>query len=137
MADFECRQLEIGLELVRCSFGERNNFSEGSSEPKKDAQVIRVRGAAAPRVFLTRITCLLCDMPAAKTWYIDVIGGSLKLMNTGGEEVKRARGKMYGAIRDTRPGSNYAKEGTTTEQKLSLIMVQCHNRRYSRRYKQI
>ena len=35
----------------------RNNFSEGSSEPKKDTQVIRVRGAAAPRVlFLTQIT---------------------------------------------------------------------------------
>ena len=27
------------------------NFSEGSSEPKKYAQVIRVWGAAAPRVF--------------------------------------------------------------------------------------
>ena len=51
MADFERRQLEIGLEFVRWSFPERNNFSEGSSEPNKDAQVIRVRGAAAPRVF--------------------------------------------------------------------------------------
>ena len=29
---------------------ERINFSEGSFETKKDAQVIRVRGAAAPRV---------------------------------------------------------------------------------------
>ena len=57
MADFERRQFEIGLEFVRWSFAERNNFSEGSSEPTKDAQVIRVRGAAAPRVFLTRITC--------------------------------------------------------------------------------
>ena len=44
MADFERRQLEIGLEFVRLSFAECNNFSEGSSEPKKDAQVIRVRG---------------------------------------------------------------------------------------------
>ena len=51
MADFELRQFEIGLKFVRCSFAERNNFSEGSSELKKDAQVIRVRGAAAPRVF--------------------------------------------------------------------------------------
>ena len=51
MADFERRQLEIGLEFVRFSFAERNNFSEGSSEPKKDLQVIRVQGAAAPRVF--------------------------------------------------------------------------------------
>ena len=51
MADFEHRQFEIGLEFVRWSFAERNNFSEGSSEPKKYAQVIRVRGAAAPWVF--------------------------------------------------------------------------------------
>ena len=50
MADFERRQYEIGLEFVRWSFAESNNFSEGSSESKKDAQVIRVRGAA-PRVF--------------------------------------------------------------------------------------
>ena len=57
MADFERRQFEIGLEFLRWSFDERNNFSEGSSEPKKYAQVIRVRGAAAPQVFLTRITC--------------------------------------------------------------------------------
>ena len=27
------------------------NFREGSSEPKKDAQVIRVRGVVAPGVF--------------------------------------------------------------------------------------
>ena len=51
MADFKHRQLEIGLEFVRWSFAECNSFSEGSYEPKKDAQVIRVRGAAAPRVF--------------------------------------------------------------------------------------
>ena len=51
MADFERGQFEIGLEFVRWSFAERNNFSEGSFEPTKDAQVIRVRGAAAPRVF--------------------------------------------------------------------------------------
>ena len=51
MADFEYWQLEIGLELVHWSFAERKNFSEGSYEPKKDAQVIRVRGAAAPWVF--------------------------------------------------------------------------------------
>ena len=51
MADFERRQFEIGLKFVCRSFAELNNFSEGSSKPKKDAQVIRVRGAAAPRVF--------------------------------------------------------------------------------------
>ena len=51
MADFERRQLEFGLEFVRWSSDERNNVSEGSSKPKKDVQVIRVRGAAAPRVF--------------------------------------------------------------------------------------
>ena len=57
MADFERRELEIGLEFRRLSLAKRNNFSEGSSEPKKYAQVIQVRGAAAPQVFLTRITC--------------------------------------------------------------------------------
>ena len=51
MADFKRRQLEIGLEFVRWSFAERNNLSEGSSKPNKDLQVIRVRVAAAPRVF--------------------------------------------------------------------------------------
>ena len=51
MADFECRQFEIGLEFVRWSSDERNNFSEGSSKSKKDVQVIQVRGEAAPRVF--------------------------------------------------------------------------------------
>ena len=35
---------------MRLSFAERNNFSKGSSEPKKDAQVIRVRGT--PHKFL-------------------------------------------------------------------------------------
>ena len=44
MADFERRDLEIGLEFGRLSFAKHNNFSEGSSEPKKYAQVIRVRG---------------------------------------------------------------------------------------------
>ena len=44
MADFERRQLEFGLEFVRWSSNERNNFSEGSPNPKKDVQVIRVRG---------------------------------------------------------------------------------------------
>ena len=43
MADFERRQLEIRLEFVHWSSVERNNFSEGSSKPKKGAQVIRVR----------------------------------------------------------------------------------------------
>ena len=38
MAKFECRQFEIGLEVVCWSFTERNNFSEGSSERKKDAK---------------------------------------------------------------------------------------------------
>ena len=38
-------------------FTERKNFSEGSTKPKKDAQVIQVWGAAAPRLFLTLITC--------------------------------------------------------------------------------
>ena len=63
MADFERRQLEIQLEFVRWSSAECNNFSEGSSEPKKGTQVIWVWWAAAPQVFqlkllaLTQITC--------------------------------------------------------------------------------
>ena len=52
MADFERYKLEIGLEFRHLSFDKRKNFSEGSSEPKKYAQVIRVRGAAAPQVYL-------------------------------------------------------------------------------------
>ena len=40
MADFECQELEIGLEFGRLSFAKHNNFSEGSSVPKKYAQVI-------------------------------------------------------------------------------------------------
>ena len=40
MANLECRKLEIGLEFVRWSSDKSNNFSEGSSEPTKDAQVI-------------------------------------------------------------------------------------------------
>ena len=46
MADFECPQLEIGLEFVHRSSAERNIF-----EPTKDAQVIRVRGRQ-PHEFL-------------------------------------------------------------------------------------
>ena len=51
MTNFKRRELEIGLEFGRLSFAKRNNFSEGSSKPKKYAQVIRVWGAAAPQVF--------------------------------------------------------------------------------------
>ena len=51
MADFERRQFEIGLKFMRCSFAKRNNFSEGSSELEKDAQVIRVRGGGSPTSF--------------------------------------------------------------------------------------
>ena len=51
MADFERRQFEIGLEFVLWSFAERNNFSEGSSETKKDAQVIQVWGVATHEFF--------------------------------------------------------------------------------------
>ena len=35
MADFERRQFQIGLEFKRWSFAECNNFSVGTSEPKK------------------------------------------------------------------------------------------------------
>ena len=36
---------------MRGSFAGYNNFRKGSSETKKDAQVIEVRGAAAPQVY--------------------------------------------------------------------------------------
>ena len=51
MADFECRQFEIRLEFVRWSFAERNNFSKGSSELKKNAQVIQVWGGSPTSFF--------------------------------------------------------------------------------------
>ena len=51
MADFERQELEIGLEFGRSSVAKHNKFSEGSSEPKKYAQVIRVRGRQ-PHEFL-------------------------------------------------------------------------------------
>ena len=44
MADFEHQELEIGLEFRHSSFAKRNNFSKGSSEPNKYAQVIRMQG---------------------------------------------------------------------------------------------
>ena len=61
MADFERRELEIGLEFGHISFDKCKNFSEGSSEPKKYTQVIRVRGAAAPRVFNSNYLFLLAE----------------------------------------------------------------------------
>ena len=61
---------------MRWSFAERENFSEGSSEPKGDAQVIRVQGAAAQPVILTRITCsfslFLFSLQAGSLPYIDI-----------------------------------------------------------------
>ena len=50
MADFECCELEIGLKFGHL-IDKRKNFSKGSFKPKKYAQEIQVRGAAAPRVF--------------------------------------------------------------------------------------
>ena len=44
MADFKCQQFGIGLKFLRWSFTEHNNFSKGSFQPKKYAQVIRVGG---------------------------------------------------------------------------------------------
>ena len=41
-------ELEIMLEFECSGLDERNNSSEGSYNPSKDAQVIQVRGAAAP-----------------------------------------------------------------------------------------
>ena len=59
MVDFERRQFENGLEFLRRNSAERNKFSEGSSEPTKDVQVIRVRGAVAPQVFELELLVLL------------------------------------------------------------------------------
>ena len=52
MADFEGRHIEIGLEFVRWSFTERNNFSEGSSEPKQVIQVKKLMGLPPPALEL-------------------------------------------------------------------------------------
>ena len=51
MADFERHELEIGLEFGHLSFDKRKNFSEGSFEPQKYAQVIQVQGGASPTSF--------------------------------------------------------------------------------------
>ena len=68
MTDFECQQFEIGLEFVCRSSAERNIFSEGSSEPTKDAQVLRVPGAAVPRVFELELLVTVADsLPTAST----------------------------------------------------------------------
>ena len=56
MADYERRELEIALEFGCLSFAKRSNFSEGSSEPKKYAQVIE-SGGGSPTSFSTQITC--------------------------------------------------------------------------------
>ena len=63
MTDFKHRQLEIGLEFMCLSFAECNNFSKGSSEPKKDSQVIRVQGRQPHAFFWTQITYLLTSVP--------------------------------------------------------------------------
>ena len=59
MADFVCRQFEMGLEFVRWSFAKRNVFSEGSSEPKKDTQVIRVQGGSSTSFFNSKYLFVL------------------------------------------------------------------------------
>ena len=61
MADFERRQLEIGLEFMRWSFAKRHKFSEGSYEAKKDAQVIRVRGSGSPYIIFISIRYVTLD----------------------------------------------------------------------------
>ena len=63
MADFERRQFEIGLEFVLWSFAERNNLSKGSSKPKKDAQVIWVRGRQPHEFFNSNYLFLLVVLP--------------------------------------------------------------------------
>ena len=62
MADFECRDLEIGLEFGRSSFAKRNNFKV-SSEPKEYTQVIQVRRSAAPILFSFQLpVCNACPI---------------------------------------------------------------------------
>ena len=79
MADFERRQFEIGLEFLRWSFAERNNFSEGFSEPKEDAQGRRPSnssaGGGSPTSFLTWITCsATCIRKWSKEYYESLQG---------------------------------------------------------------
>ena len=78
MAHFECQQLEIGLEFVRWSCAERNNFSEGSSEPKKYAQVIWVRGQEPHDFFkLELLVALPLRWPIACSLLILIVPSSL------------------------------------------------------------
>ena len=62
MADFERRQFEIGLKFMCRSFAELNNFSGGSSKPKKDAQVIQVRGAQPHEFFNSNYLFMNCTI---------------------------------------------------------------------------
>ena len=39
MTDFKRAEVEIGLEFEHNGFNERNNFSEGSSKPRRDTHV--------------------------------------------------------------------------------------------------
>ena len=57
-----CEQMRLLARLslyVYCLFVLFLGAAEGSSKPKKDVQVIRVRGGGSPTSFLTRITCYL------------------------------------------------------------------------------
>ena len=73
MADFECRELEIGLEFRHLSFDKCKNFSEGSFEPKKCAQVIRVRGVAAPLIFNSNYSFVYIEISVIRTLHVSVI----------------------------------------------------------------
>ena len=73
MADFECRELEIGLESRHLSFDMRKNFSKVSFEPEKCTQVIRFRGAAAPRIFNSNYLFVYIEISVIRTLHVSVI----------------------------------------------------------------
>ena len=65
MANFERRELGIGPEFMHWSFSELKNYSEGSSEPKKDAWLIRVQGQQAHEFLNSQYLFFL----HSRSWY--------------------------------------------------------------------
>ena len=57
MADFKMPGLGIGLGFEHNDIYESNNFSEGSPDPKRDAQMIRVRFDILLEIFILLWYC--------------------------------------------------------------------------------
>ena len=66
-------------------------------------------------------------MPSKKTWYFLVLpsdsGSSIRVFTGEGAELKKGRGKTFGAVVEISPGDVHAQEGTPPEQRKSLLKV--------------